>query len=971
MSTERTLLISDVVDSTKIAQQLGDAAMAKHWAAHDRAARDLLQVWNGHEIDKTDGVLLMFENTANAVAYALAYHRAFATLALPFRARVGIHCGTVQLRVNSAADVALGAKPIDIDGIATPITARVMGVARAGQTLLTQAAHGQLGATALRAQSHGHWRLKGIQEPVELFEVGDDQSPFIPPPDAPKAYRVVRQDDLWLPVRDVPHSIPAERDSFVGRQDALLALSRKFEAGARLVSVLGMGGSGKTRLATRFASTWLGEFPGGVWFCELSQARTLNDIYLAIAQGLEMRLAKADAALELAEAIQARGPCLLILDNCEQVARFANDTLGKLLGLAPQARFVVTTREVLGVQGEEILALPPLASAEGVDLFLRRAEAASHGFSPTADDRDAIAQLVHTLDGLPLAIELAAARVRVMAPRALLARMSERFSVLRSNTGRQDRQATLRATFDWSWEMLSPSEKAALAQLSVFVGGFTLQSAEGVLNLSSAPDAAWTVDAVSGLLDKSFLRRVDHGRIDMLDFDMLESVREYAAEHLRTPLRYEGSGPEAETAATSRHWHYFAGLDEQSAIAGSCADNLNLVTACQRATAHGDYANAVRCLLGAWYTILLTGPFQLGTSLSQALHGETALDDAQRSEVEWVLGCAQELMGQVDPARQHFDSGLQLAYKSLNRAGEVRLRISIALEQAAIGLHSESQANLSTALELTRALKNQSLECQALLALGNSALHHSKLDTAQNFYEAALALARRLGNRRMEGGLLGNIGGLLYRRGLLTEACGHYEQAMTIAHAMSDRQWEGNARCNLGLMRFEMGLHAEARAQLEPALALALELGHARLQATVLCNLGLVLDALGEREAAQSQLLQAVTVAHDLGNQRLEGQFRSYLALVDARMGNFQDARTCLSVGEALLIAASDQLSLALLYCFQAESEHLAGNPVAAGAALRRADALSVANAASSESELGRAILYTKSLVEPDIEERR
>jgi class 3 adenylate cyclase len=212
IDTLHCLLLTDVVDSTKVAQALGDAEMAIHWATHDRAARDLLPVWRGREIDKTDGVLIMFDSVSDAAAYAMAYHRTLAALGLPFQARVGLHFGPVTLRANPAADIALGAKPFDVEGLATPVTARVMSVAQAGQTLLTGQARAQISDTNLRVLSHGYWLLKGLPEPVELFEIGDAQSPFTPPPDAPKAYRVVRQGGVWQPVRDVQQNVPAERD---------------------------------------------------------------------------------------------------------------------------------------------------------------------------------------------------------------------------------------------------------------------------------------------------------------------------------------------------------------------------------------------------------------------------------------------------------------------------------------------------------------------------------------------------------------------------------------------------------------------------------------------------------------------------------------------------------------------------------------------------------------------------------------
>jgi hypothetical protein len=187
----------------------------------------------------------------------------------------------------------------------------------------------------------------------------------------------------------------------------------------------------------------------------VASAHSLDGIVNAVAQGLDVPLGQDDPVVQLGHAISGRGRCLVILDNFEQVACHAEPTLGHWLDRAVEAQFVVTTREVLGLPGEEVFALPPLPPADALTLFMERAEAASPDLQPTAEDNAAIAPLVALLDGLPLAIELAAARVRVMPPRTLLRRMNERFKVLASKGGRHDRQATLRAAFDWSWDLLS------------------------------------------------------------------------------------------------------------------------------------------------------------------------------------------------------------------------------------------------------------------------------------------------------------------------------------------------------------------------------------------------------------------------------------------------------------------------------------------------------------------------------------
>ncbi|MEO7337445.1 MAG: hypothetical protein ABIV63_12770, partial [Caldimonas sp.] len=352
--------MTDIVDSTRVTERLGNAEAARLWAEHDRIARDLLATFGGREIDKSDGLLLLFVEASDAVGFAAAYHRAVKSLSTPLMARAGVHVGQVILRENALTDVARGAKPVEVEGIAKSTAARIMSIANSGQTLLSAEAREELVGTPWHLQSHGHWRLKGLAALRELFEAGPAEAMCVPPSDNPKAYRVVRDGDLWLPVSEVRHSLPAERDAFIGRRDALDELAQQFEDGVRLVSVTGIGGAGKTRLVSRFAWTWLGDFPGGAWFCDLAQARSLDGVLAAVSQSLDVPLGRDDPATQLGNAIAARGACLVILDNFEQVAQHAEATLGHWLSRAREARFLVTTRNVLGLVGESVLPLPPL-----------------------------------------------------------------------------------------------------------------------------------------------------------------------------------------------------------------------------------------------------------------------------------------------------------------------------------------------------------------------------------------------------------------------------------------------------------------------------------------------------------------------------------------------------------------------------------------------------------------------------------
>jgi predicted ATPase/class 3 adenylate cyclase len=951
MATLHALLLTDVVDSTRLTEQLDETAATALWSAHDRLARDLIPRWRGREIDKTDGMLLLFDTVADAVGYALAYHQALRVGGLTIRARAGIHFGPVSLRANPAEDVARGAKPVEVDGIALPMVARIMSIANGGQTLLSEDARTALGTLPLRIQSHGHWLLHGIARPIELFEIADDDGSFFAPSDGAKAYRVVRQGDLWQPLRDIRHSLPAERDPFVGRQQILQDLAKQLDGGGRLISVLGVGGVGKTRLVTRFAWTRRAECPGGVWFCDLSQARDVDGILFAVAQGLEVPLGT-DPVLQLGQAIASRGKCLVILDNFEQVAKFAEETLGRWLERSPLAQFVVTTREVLGIVGEQILALPPLDREEAVELFLKRADAARKGYGQGADDRNVIAQLVNVLDCLPLAIELAAARVRVMTPRSLLVRMKDRFDVLLSHAGRRDRQATLRAAFDWSWELLNEPEKATLARLSIFEGGFTVESANVVAAVGSATNAAPPMfDLIQSLVDKSFIREIGEER-----FDLLESVREYAAQHLRTPGRFDQSGPACAAQTRSRHWRYFAGIDEQLAVAGRCVELNNSVAACRAASAEKDGTSAPGCLVSAWHALRIAGPFRLGVELAGTVSSIGSLSDREQSRVHWVSANALDLLGEIDAARLQVRQGLASAARADDAEYTSRLLIVLGGRQTLDGDFEAAFTSLTQADAFSEKLGNRTLQSETLNYLGRLMSHQSRFSEARDYYEKSLALARAGGDRRQEGGLLGNLGAIQLAMGELDQARQHYEQALAIASATGDRRWEGNHRCNLGLIYQEQGKNNEARAQFDLSLNTAREAGHARLAYIVLCNLGILLTAEGRFDEAVKHLEDAVIGAVGSSDRRSEGQFRGYLAVALAGQRRFAEARVMLAAGEELLVALGDRLSYGLLLCDLAEVESLAGDEAASGAAMRQARHIAEELGCAPDSQLYRRI---------------
>jgi tetratricopeptide (TPR) repeat protein len=618
----------------------------------------------------------------------------------------------------------------------------------------------------------------------------------------------------------------------------------------------------------------------------------------------------------------------------------------------------VTTREVLGLPGEEIVALAPLAPDEAIELFTQRARVAKPAFEPGAEDAAAIARLVRLLDGLPLAIELAAARVRVMPPRTLVARMSERFKLLATSGGRIDRQATLRAVFDWSWDLLSLAEKAALAQLSVFEGGFSLEAVEAVLDLSAFENAPWTLDVLQSLVQKSLVRSAPHDR-----FELLVSIQEYAAEHLRTEQRFAGSGAAAQRAAEARHGMYFANLDEQAATAHACADLDNLVAACRRAAARGDVDVAARALERAWSALRLRGPFRAGIELAAVVEPIARSDPAAAARVNRVAGGALDACGRYADACDRLRASIEAARAVGDGVGECRARIALGGCLREIGSLEASRTELDAALALAAALDDANLQGRAHNNLGSLEVGNGRRAEACKEYEQALLLTRRGGDRRMEAGVLGNLGMLHADMGASEQARRYYEAALRVAQEVGDRKVEGNTLCNIGLFLFLEGNFTEARGQLQAALAVSREIGNAHLECVTLCNLGIVHEYLDELDDAQSNLERALAIARELGHKRSEGQVLGYLARVHARRENVVDARRCLDAGDALVRAVSDSESLGIILAIRAEIEQRAGDADGARAALVASETLAADIAPGANSEWGLALARARKSV--------
>ena len=688
-------------------------------------------------------------------------------------------------------------------------------------------------------------------------------------------------------------SLPASR--FIGRAADLAALTGLFGEGRRLVTLWGPAGMGKTRLAGELALSWSDAHPDEqVWFCELEAARDLKAFCGAVARvlGVAVAAGKKDTGTveRIGRVLAGLGPMLLVLDNLEQVVEAAAPALGAWVRAAPEVRFLVTSRERTRLPGEISYEMSPLgvpaqgdegAGSEAVELFLDRANA-QHGNAreraPLGEESARkVAALVRRLEGIPLAIELAAARAELLGLDALLARLEHRLELLDGGArGAVARQATLRGAIEWSWDLLDEPDRRALSRGSLFRGGFSLEAADAVLGEPA-------LLRVQSLRDKSLLRAAPRGPGGAARFSLYEGVRELAAEKL-------AERGERDLAGDRHAAHYLAAgeaaaLDWERTGAGAALDRIqddleNLLAVGERALdkppSRAATEEALRALLVIDPVLSTRGPFGIHLELL-----DRALDAARATSADPLLEA-----------------------RTLAARGVARYRR---------GLDAAGLDDLTRSRERAAALGAVAVEAGILTELGVLHQRHREMDRVRDCYEQALSLHRRSGNRRAEGRVLGNLGALHHDERRFDEAMPFYEAALSIAAAVGDLRAEGNCCNNVGLIEQERGASAAARRSYERGLSILEEVGDLRLLAITLGNLALLHHEEGRLEEARTGYDRASTLLREVGDRRSEALAQGRLGAVLASMDRADEARAALTRGERLLVHQGDALSDELL----------------------------------------------------------
>ena len=682
-----TFVFTDVEGSTRLLQHLGADAYADALTEHRRSLRQAFVRHDGVEVDtQGDAFFIAFATAPAAIAAAAEAQQVLA--AGPIRVRMGIHTGTPYVTDEGYV------------GPDVHRAARIAAAGHGGQILVSSSTASLVEGERLR--DLGEHRLKDLAASERIYQLGGEAFP---------------------PLTSLQRTnLPIPATPFLGRQQELYEVTTLLASGdaARLLTLTGPAGAGKTRLALQAAAEASDHYPDGVFWAPLAALRDPKLVLGVAAQALEARDGLGDRI--------ADRRLLLVLDNFEQLIDAAGELAG-LLAECPNLQLLVTSRELLRLPGEQAYPIPPLESQDATELFTARARAADPQFEPGP----MVELLCSRLDNLPLALELAATRVAVLSPEQLLDRLGERLDLLKAGRGVDPRHETLRATLEWSYDLLDEEERLLFERLSVFRGGCTLEAAEEICDAG--------IDTLQSLIDKSLLRRQGER------FWMLETIREYAAEQLEQDT-------DAEVLA-ERHAQHFLALAEEAGRGAPDGDREkgrglrhdldNLRSALGWLIGAGDVERELRLATATFWSLWTVASLrELKVWLVSALERAGGVDSRFRVEALGATALAAANLGEMDDAREYARESLVLAReRDDKRQIEWALRV-LSFDEPDL---DERRRLLQECERLNRELGSDAGLGWVTLLLGQALVDEGRFQEARDTFEQAAAIFTELGKR--------------------------------------------------------------------------------------------------------------------------------------------------------------------------------------------------------------------------------
>jgi predicted ATPase/class 3 adenylate cyclase len=798
-----TFLFTDVVGSTRLWEEYPDI-MRRAMARHDNLLRVLIAEGNGAVVKSTgDGIHAAFATAPDALNVGLAIQRAFHTAEweepVVIKVRMAIHTGAAELR--------------DGDYFGSPVNraARLMAAGHGGQLLISLSTHELVRdhlPEGVTLRDLGLHRLKDLARPEQVFQVVhpalDAEFPALKTLDNP----------------ELKNNLPRQLNAFIGRETVLSEVTSLLTK-TKLLTLTGAGGFGKTRLSLQVAADVLEQYPDGVWLVELAPVTEPSRVLQTVAAVLGVKEKPGQTLEQLLLEYLPSKHLLLLLDNCEHQVNACAGLATAILRSCSHVTLLATSREALGIAGERVYRVPSLSlpdprqpvawenlsQYEAVRLFIERALLVKSDFAVTNDNAPALAQICSRLDGIPLAIELAAARVRSLSLEDINRRLDSSLQLLTGgNRMALPRQQTLRALIGWSFDLLGDHEKLLFARLAVFPSSWTLEAAENI-GSGVAPSGTfvedWEVmDLLFGLVDKSLVAVEEDGTTTR--YRMLETVRQFAAEKFR-------EGGEVESVR-GRHLLWFTALAEEACLELEGADQAawlrriesehdNFRAALGWETSDAEAAELNLRIVGSlWRFWAVRGYFSEGrTLLRRALaHPGIAPRTLPHAKALNAAGLLAYRQGEIEAAREFYEESLAIRREHGERKLIAGTLDNLGIVARAGGDFARAQALHEEGLVLWREAGDPSGIANSLSAMGLVAYNQGDYDRARKYYEESASLQRGLGNLWGLAGVLNNLGLVVTRQEDSENAPAIFEECASIFRELNDRSGIATALVNLG-----------------------------------------------------------------------------------------------------------------------------------------------------------------------------
>jgi predicted ATPase/class 3 adenylate cyclase/Flp pilus assembly protein TadD len=905
-----TFLFTDIEGSTRLLQFLGDT-YAEVLGQHNLIMRSHIQAWDGYVIDtQGDAFFAVFSHAADAVAATVAIQRALAgqqwSEGVSVQVRMGLHTGKPILTEEG-----------NYVGLDVHRAARVCSAGHGGQVLLTETTCNLVLSDlpfAISLRDLGEHRLKDLDQPEHLYQLVI--------PNLPADFPPIRSLEAFV------HNLPTPLTSFIGREKEIIEIKHLFSS-VRLLTLIGPGGTGKTRLAVQVATELLNTFPDGVRFVELAPVADPTHLPQSIAATLGLHEEPGYALTKTITDYLRPKSLLLILDNCEHLILACAQLAATLLQHCPKLKIMVSSREALGIGGElpfqvPSLTLPPtsprhlppietLTQYEAVRLFIERATSALPNFAVTNQNAPILAQICHQLDGIPLALELAAARIKTLRVEQIAERLDDRFRLLRdSSRSAIPRQQTLKALIDWSHNLLSADEQTLFRRLSVFSGGWTLEAAEGVCGPGGQAHLSDVLDLLAQLVNKSLVV-IERTPGEEIRYHFLETIRQYA----REKLLEAGEGE----AVRHSHWAFFTTLAEvgEFQIRGAGQqqwlhkldvehDNIRIALDWALQKSHPDSpwlpsqepptaAYGLRLAVSLWWFWFLRGYASEGRgwleTLLERANANPAVPTIFRAKAMSRIGFLAFIQGSYEKAVALAREATTLCQESGDREGLAISLFVMGNVLRSLGKHEQSETAFQQSLALFQELKNEWGIALIIHMLGWTAFIKNDMGRAEALGRESLNLRRQLGVKIGMASSLDLLAAVARSLGDYEQAARLLEESLSLSRELKSRPVTAMSLRQLGYVAGQIGNYNQAIDLYEEALALNQELGDRSEMATLLLNLGIIAWRQGNYEKATAVLEQSQRI-----RQEIDDPYN--LAFVQQALGDVALSQNQLSQAAAL-----------------------------------------------------------------------